>query len=299
MSTPDPTGGEPDGAIFDIGYRTFTGTRLGRRPITGALYLDTLRGAFGLGRSLRAKVMPFALLAAAVVPTLVIVVIASVVGFSSLPVDYLTYLGGISTLVALFVAGQAPAAVSRDLRFRSITLYLARPLESADYVRAKYAALASAVLVFTAAPLLTLWLGSLLAELDAGEQTRSVLVALLAAALISVVVSGVALVVASLTPRRGLGVAAVIGVLVVSAGVQSALQELGEQNGQAALAGWSGLADPVTVVLGVLASLGADVEGAPVPPGALGGVVYVTVLLLLCLGSYALLLRRYARVSVS
>ena len=299
MSEPETTRAGGDGAIFDIGYRRFEGTRLGRRQIATALYLDTLRGAFGLGRSARAKVMPFSLLAAACVPTLVIAVIASVVGFTALPVGYLGYLDGVSVLVALFVAGQAPAAVSRDLRFRSITLYLARPLRRTDYVGAKYAALATAVALFTAAPLLTLWAGALLAELDAAEQTRGLLLALAAALLLSVVMAGVSLVIASLTPRRGLGVAAVIAVLILTAGVQSVLQVLGEESGRPALSAWSGLVDPTTVVSGVLVALGADVPGAPVPPGAVGGVVYGVVLLGLCVGSYALLCRRYARVSVS
>ncbi len=31
-------------------------------------------------------------------------------------------------LISVFVAAQAPALISRDLRFRTITLYLARPM---------------------------------------------------------------------------------------------------------------------------------------------------------------------------
>ena len=42
---------EQTGVIHDIGYQRYSGQRLGRRHIVGALYLHGLRAAFGLGRS--------------------------------------------------------------------------------------------------------------------------------------------------------------------------------------------------------------------------------------------------------
>lgn len=298
MSSPDPAA--PEGVIFDIGYRHFEGTRVDRRGIALALYADSLRGAFGLGRSTRSKIMPFLLLAAAVVPAVIVAVVTSVVGLSSLPIDYLGYLRVITTLVALYVAGQAPAAVSRDLRFRTVSLYFSRPVGRRDYVRAKYAALTCAVLVFTVLPLLTLYVGALLASLPFWAQTRQLLVSLVASVLISLVVSGLSLVIASLTIRRGLGVAAVIAVLVVAAGVQGVLQALGEQQHQAALAGYSGLVDPFTIVLGfIIWAFSADASGAPTPPGTTGGLVYLAVMVVVVAASYAVLALRYRRVSVS
>lgn len=297
MSSPEPTSG---GVIFDIGYRHFEGRRVDRRGITLALYVESLRGAFGLGRSARSKIMPFALLAIAVVPALIIAVVASVAKFKTLPLGYVGYLTAITTLVALYVAGQAPAAVSRDLRFRTVSLYFSRPIGRMDYVRAKYAALASAVLIFTAVPLLTLYAGALLASLPFWAQTRGVLVALAEAVLLAVVISGVSLVIASVTIRRGLGVAAVIAVLVISGGVQSALQALGAQQGSTALAGYSGLVDPFSVVLGVVVwAFSADPGAGPRPPGAVGGLVYLAELLVLVAASYAGLSYRYRKVTVS
>lgn len=49
---------EPTGVIHDIGYQRYTGPRLGRRHVFGALYLHGLRTAFGLGRSAKAKIFP-------------------------------------------------------------------------------------------------------------------------------------------------------------------------------------------------------------------------------------------------
>ena len=48
-----------DGVIHDIGYQHYTGRRLGGRYATASLYTHSLRSAFGLGRSGKAKVFPF------------------------------------------------------------------------------------------------------------------------------------------------------------------------------------------------------------------------------------------------
>src|SRR6202034_3208028 len=46
------------GVIHDIGYRRYTGRRLGRPQIVRALYWHSLRSAFGLGRGAKAKIVP-------------------------------------------------------------------------------------------------------------------------------------------------------------------------------------------------------------------------------------------------
>lgn len=297
MSAADPPAA--GGVIHDIGYRRYDGPRVGGAAIIRALYRETLRGAFGLGRSTRSKVMPFLLLAAATVPALVVAVIASVVPTGSLAVGYTRYLALIAPLVALFVAVEAPAAVSRDLRYRTVTLYFSRPLRRIGYVRAKDGALVTAVAGFAAVPLLVLYAGALLAKLPVARQTRDLLVGLAGAVLVSVVVSAIGLVLAALTPRRGLGVAAVVATLVVAAGVETALQALGDSRGTA-LAGWAGLIDPFTLVNGVLVwAFGADPGTGTTPPGTVGGLVYLGLVVVYALGGYVLLVRRYAKVSVS
>jgi len=291
---------EPTGVIHDLGFRHYDGPRLGRRGIVRALFLESLRGAFGLGRSTRSKIMPFLLLTAVVLPALIVTVVLNLTGGQSLPVGYAEYQGAVSPLLALYVSGQAPASVARDLRFRVVSLYFSRPLDRADYVRAKLGALSVAVLVLAALPVLVLYVGALLAGLDLWQQTRGVLVALVGLVLLAVLLAGLSLVIAALTPRRGLGVAAVITVLVLLTGVQGALQVLGEEQDVPALAGWSGLLSPFTLSNGVLAwAFGVDVVGAPQPPGGLGGPVYLLVALATAAGCYALLVLRYRRVSVS
>ena len=46
------------GVIHDIGYRRYTGRRLGRAQIIRALYWHSLRSAFGIGRGAKAKIVP-------------------------------------------------------------------------------------------------------------------------------------------------------------------------------------------------------------------------------------------------
>lgn len=291
---------EPTGVIHDLGFRHYDGPRLGRRGVVQALFLESLRGAFGLGRSTRSKIMPFLLLAGVLLPALIVAVVLNLSGAQSLPVGYAEYQAVSSPLLMLYVAGQAPASVARDLRFRVVSLYFSRPLARADYVRAKLAALSLAVVLLTALPVLVLLVGALLAGLDPWQQAREVLVALVGLVLLAVLLAGLSLVVAALTPRRGLGVAAVVTVLVLLTGVQGVLQVLGEEQGVPGLSAWSGLLSPFTLSIGVLAwAFGLDVEGAPQPPDGIGGPVYLLVTLAVAAGCYALLVLRYRRVSVS
>lgn len=290
----------PGGVIHDIGYRHYAGPRLGIGEITRTLYAGGLRGAYGLGRSTRSKIFPFVLLAAAVAPAVVVVVVTSVTHAQKLPISPLGYLAAITTLLALYVAIQAPAAVSRDLRFRTLTLYFSRPIARHHYVLAKYGALASAVALFAGAPLVVLYVGALLLKLPVAAATRGLLVGLAGAVLIGLVAGGISLVVAALTPRRGLGVAAVITVLIVTGGVQGSLQVLGQEQGRPALAQYSGLVDPFTLVIWLLGWLSpADGTDAPVQLTDGRGLVYLAVTVAVIALSALLLLRRYRRVSVS
>lgn len=291
--------GAPQGVIHDLGYRHFDGERLGRWHITRSLYVESARGAYGLGRAVRSKVMPLLLLAAICLPAVIVAVVTSVTGLDEIPGGYTSYVLKTQLLVMVYVAGQAPASVSRDLRFRVMSLYLSRPLQRVDYVAAKYAALATAVFLLLALPLTILFAGALLAELPLSEQLPDYLRALGGAALAAVVLAGIGLVIAAVTPRRGLGVAAIIAVLAVLAGVQGAVQGIAHEEGAQTLAGYAGLLSPFTLVHGVQhVALGAESALAAPPPGALGAWVFAGVLLLVVGGCFGGLLLRYRQVRI-
>jgi ABC-2 type transport system permease protein len=303
MSTPADSraaAGRPgQGVIHDLGYRHYDGVRLGRAAITRALFVESAKGAYGLGRSTRSKVMPLLLLAAICFPALIMAVIAAVTAADKLPGNYTAYVLNLQLVVMVYVAGQAPAGVSRDLRFRVMSLYLSRPLERIDYVVAKYAALTAATFFLMALPLTILFVGALLAKLPVGEQVPDYLRSLGGAFLTALVLAGIGLVIAAVTPRRGLGVAAIIAVLAVLAGVQGAVQGIADHENQDTFAGYAGLFSPFTLVHGVQSSLlGAENQLPAGPPGALGGAVFLAVVVGVVAACFGALLLRYRRVSI-
>jgi ABC-2 type transport system permease protein len=290
----------PTGAIHDIGYRHYDGPRLGPTYIARSLFVHSLRGAFGLGRSARTKVMPLLLLAVMVVPTLLIAAVAVISDSDEMPVEYSAYAFHLQIVVSIFVAAQAPQTVSRDLRYRLIALYFSRPLSRHTYVQAKLLAMAAALFVLLALPVLVLYGGALLAQMSFWDNTRDVAVGLAGAAIYAVVLASIGLVIAAFTPRRGLGVAAVVAVLLVLAGVAATVQSIGENQGNPAVAGYAGLISPYTLVDGVLTWVfGAPKASIAAPNGTTAGVVFVMVTIALVVACYGLLVVRYRRVSVS
>ncbi|MGW6567010.1 ABC transporter permease [Streptomyces sp. NPDC054975] len=298
MSTPAPETTQ----IHNIGYRNYDGPRFGRAYARRSLFSQSLRGSYGLGRSAKSKVLPMILFTVMCVPALIIVAVAVTVKSTDLSVDYTRYAIIMQAVIGLFLASQAPQSVSRDLRFKTVPLYFSRPIERVDYVLAKYTAMASALFILTAVPLLILWIGSLLAKMNFADQTQEFGQGLVSVALLSVLFGGIGLVMAALTPRRGFGVAAVIATLVISYGAVTTLQGIAYSTDNADVIQWLGLFSPITLIDGVqTAFLGASTSfpgGEGVGPGAGAGVVYLLVVLALVVGSYGVLMRRYRKVGL-
>ncbi|MFE0460142.1 ABC-2 transporter permease [Kitasatospora sp. NPDC058965] len=289
----------PTGVIHDIGYRGYQGPRLGRGYATRSLFVQSLRAAFGLGRSAKSKVLPMLMLAAVVLPAGVVVSVAVLQQSDQLSTDYPQYLSGVGLLfIEIFVAAQAPVLLSRDLRYHSVPLYFSRPITRTDYVRAKCAAMVCALLVVTVLPLLVLFVGAVLAGMDLGHQSAHLAYGLLAALLYSLVFAAIGLLLAAATPRRGFGVAAIMGVLVVSGVVAEIVYGLGGGLHQepSTTANWAFVLSPAGLVqrfVDQVCGLTPDFAGTP---GTLGTVVFAVELLAITAGSYALLLRRYRKI---
>jgi ABC-2 type transport system permease protein len=287
---------EPTGAIHDIGYRHYDGPRLGASYIARSLYVDTLRGAFGLGRSARSKVMPMLLLAVMVVPAVAMGIVTGYFGLPQLPLAYTSLAFTMQVVITIFLGSQAPAAMSRDLRFKVAPLYFSRPLSRQQYVQAKLAAMSTAMLVVVGLPITLLFVGALLADLPLEDQLPDYLRAMGGAVVLAVVLAAIGLVVAAMTPRRGLGVAAVVGVLLVTTGLQATVRAMAEEFGSDTFAGYAGLLSPFTLMDGIMAGLfGADSVMATPPEGAVMTTVFCAVAVGLVAGSYGLLLARYRK----
>ncbi|MFD9597479.1 ABC transporter permease [Kitasatospora sp. NPDC059973] len=300
MALPSEARSLDTGVIHDIGYRGYAGPRLGRAYATRSLFTQSLRAAYGLGRSGRSKVLPMLLLGLVTAPAAIMVALALVQRQDELPVDYPEYLGIVGLLVSIFLASQTPVLLSRDLRHHTVPLYFSRPITRADYVRAKYAAMACAQLLLMTAPLLVLYVGALLGGLDFGHNTAHVLYGLVTAVLYALVPTSVALVIAATTPRRGFGVAAIMGYLAISTAVVGVVSGISSE-GRAGLpdsAQWTALLAPNELVESLVNQL-FDLGSGPDrlhAPGALGVVVFAATAAAMVAGSYALLLRRYRNI---
>lgn len=297
MSQSEPTS-SAGGVIHDIGYRRYDGERLDRRRIRSALFTHSLRGVYGLGRSGKSKIIPFGLVAVMILPALIIAIVNVALagqGAVTEPVlPYTRYAMVLSAAIAIFVAVQAPQAVSLDLRFHTLPLYLSRPLDRADYVRAKYAALSLGLFLLIAVPILIMYIGSLFAEFPAGRESGDVALALAGAVLYALVLAGIALVIASATTRRGFGIAGIITVLALSYAIVNALQGwVGYGAGDLEAAGWIGLFSPMTLVDGVQVwAFGVETSAPAAPPDG-AGPVFVIVTFAVIAACFAALIRRY------
>ncbi|MEO3972835.1 ABC transporter permease subunit [Streptomyces sp. CAU 1734] len=297
MSAQTPGAAPETTRIHNIGYRNYDGARLGRAYARRSLFVQSLRGAYGLGRSAKSKIMPMILLAVMCLPALIIVAVAVTTKLKQLPLDYTEYAIFLQPVISLYLASQAPQSVSRDLRFKTVPLYFSRPIERVDYVLAKYGAMASALFILTVLPLVILYVGALLAELDFADQTAGFGQALVSVILLSLLFGGIGLVLAALTPRRGFGVAAIIGTLTITSVAVTVIQEIARESDSTGVIQWFGLFSPSSLIDGVQSTfLGAD-SGFPgqIGPDTGVGVIYLLVVAALIAGSYAVLMRRYGK----
>lgn len=176
-------------------------------------------------------------------------------------------------------------------------MYFSRPLERVDYVFAKYAAMTSALFLLTALPLTVMLVGALIVGLPLADQIPDYLRAMAGAALISLLLAGIGLVIAAITPRRGLAVAAIIAVLLVLVAVQGILEELAAAEGFDLP--YLGLLSPFSLAQGIQTYVLGSTSQMPSPPGAIGAAVFCFVAALIIAGSFGILLLRYRRVSAS
>ena len=155
------------GTVFDIGYRSYTGVREGRRRSRSALLKDGTRIALGLGRGPRAKVLPWLFIGVLAAIGLIMALVAGAAERlagpgaaekAGLPSHSDLY-GIASIVIFVFAAVVAPELLCRDRREGTINLYLVRPVTGTDYVASRWL---SFFLVMTGAVLLPqciLWLG--------------------------------------------------------------------------------------------------------------------------------------------
>jgi ABC-2 type transport system permease protein len=294
-----PVGGGVNGVsgvIHDLGYRPYDGPRATEGVIAVALFVSGLRNAFGLGRSGKSKVLPFLLLGLNLLPAVIVVGVMVLVGLDRLPIDYARYASSTQILLSIFVAAQAPVLFSRDLRHGTIALYLARPLSSAAYAVSRWASLLAATLVFLLVPVLALYAGAVLGELDFWEQTRGAVKAVLLAVLLALMLTGVGGLIASVSVRRGFAVVATIAVLLLGNGVVTAVQGISESQGEPRVGEVAGLFSPYSLYRGSMAAITDNFALTP-PTGSSMTAAYFAVTVLIGAAGVGGLVVRYRRIA--
>ncbi|MEA2686144.1 MAG: type transport system permease protein [Actinomycetota bacterium] len=229
MSGAHPAAG---GAVYDRGYRPYEGKLGGRRAATAALYRTSLRRAIGIRRPWRQKMAPALLLAIAIVPAVVNVGVGYLTRDSPAEgFEFITYREyvGVSSALLLFVALVAPDIVCPDRRQRVLPLIFARPLTGRDYALAKIGAIFTCVFAFSFIPQVVLYIGQMLVSDGALDYLTSHTAVLwqvpVAVALLALFYAVLGVAVASLTGRRMVAGATMLGITLVTSAVSGIIVE--------------------------------------------------------------------------
>jgi hypothetical protein len=221
------------GAVYDRGYRSYEGERGGRASARAALFRASVRRALGLRRPWRQKVAPFVLLGIAAIPAIVYVGIAYVTRDTPASdfefVTYRSYLA-VSNTMLVFVALTAPDIMCPDRRQHVLPVLFARPLTGVDYVLSKVGAMFAILFAFSFLPQVVLFVGQMLVSDDgalryARDNAEVMWQVPVAAALLSIYYASVGVAVSSLTSRRIIAGATIIGLFLVSNIVSNVLIE--------------------------------------------------------------------------
>ena len=211
--------------IHDIGYKPYTGPRLGRAQIVRALYMHSVRSIFGFGRGAKAKIVPWFVIAIAVIPAALNVYQSSASKSLILSYDSLAY--HLFLFFVLFVAVAAPEIVSRDLRYHTLPLYFSRPLRRGDYPLAKLLALVSSLFAVEILPVLITYLGQVASAKNGHDiwlDTRAAFPAVFIAVLQAALFGSIGLLLASSTGRRVIATGAIAILFLATAAISSVLQ---------------------------------------------------------------------------
>ncbi|GAA1601869.1 ABC transporter permease [Actinoplanes couchii] len=282
------------GVIHDIGYQRYSGVRLGRLALQNSLFVHGLRAAFGLGRSAKAKIFPWLVFGIMLLTAVILAAIRSQTGQ-----EFITYAGfadSMSFLIIFFVAIVAPQLVSRDLRAGTLPLYFSRPLRAADYVFAKFAAMAAAIWLLLGVPQFIMFLGAAFTTKKGAEGVFDELGGLVPAwgysLLWALTFAGIGLLIASFTGKQAFAAGGIVAVFLMSTPIVGVLASLPSTTAN----GLAGLASPMTLIGGIGYWVSGGSNGFDLPIGRFGPIYAIEAVCLIAV-TMLLLLARYRKVA--
>jgi len=225
---------QPQGEVFDLGYQHYEGPREGRMRARKALWMNGVRTALGLGRGSRAKILPVLLFVSAMIPAIVLPLVASKL-VTDVP-GHSDYYRIVSIILFLFAAIIAPELVCPDRRDGVINLYLVRPLTPTDYIVARWLAFLSISLAIIYLGQVILLVGFTLAADEPLNHLRDhwldIPRFLAAGLMVALFTTTLPMAVSAFTTRRAYAAAFVIGLFLVSSAVAGALTAADEYSGE-------------------------------------------------------------------
>jgi ABC-2 type transport system permease protein len=216
----------PTSVIHDIGYKPYSGPRLGRGQIVRSLYVHSVRSVFGLGRGPKAKIVPWFVVAILMIPAALNVYAAS--SGKTLILDYSHMAYNLMLFAVLFVAVAAPELVSRDLRHHTLPLYFSRPLRRGDYPLAKLLALSSSLFIVEFLPVLITYAGQVASAKSGHEiwlDSRAAFPAVFVAFFQAAIFSAISLLMAAATGRRVIATGAIAILFLVTSAISHVLSD--------------------------------------------------------------------------
>lgn len=266
------------GEIFDRGYLHYDGPRLGIPAAIWALARYSIARAIGIRRPWTAKIIPFLIYAAVLIPVaLAIGIRAFVPAFNFL--TYGEFFGAIFILEGIFVALIAPEMVSTDRHDKLLPLYFSRPIGRNAYVLAKLLGTGLLTLSVSLVPVVIMWIGNVLLASDPALAFREGLDDLgkivVAGVLIAFYLGSIGLMISSFTGRKSVAVGVIVLGFVISESLSLALSEA--LRDQPDLERWMFVLSPartiVSMVNGLFPLNDGDIDSFAVPFSQAAGVM--------------------------
>ena len=199
--------------IADRRFQHYEGVRLGAVYSFCTLVLHSILWVLGLKRSARYKVVPIIVIALAYLPSLVLVVVATVAPPDTQLPGYPDFYQFITAAMYIFVALTAPELICPDRRHGTLRMYMTSNLGPTTYIFAKLIAVWAVLAIVTVGPVLIEFAGyslfghgpnGLAKSLETlGEVAGSGL-------MLAVFFGSVALAISSLTDRNAFAAAGII-----------------------------------------------------------------------------------------
>ena len=271
MTAEESGAAEGSAQILDRGYRKFEGTRLGVWGAVRSTAWHTTRSVLGLGRKARHKIAPALVIVVAMLPAVVFVGAAVLLGGDEFINDFLIGIvpayselarQSIAAMV-LFTGLVAPEALVRDRRDGMLSLYLSTPLTRRTYIGAKVLSVSGLMALIVLVPTLVYLVGMTFASLgpDGVSDWLIVLVrVLVSGTLASIIYALISMAAASLTDRRAFASLAVVLVMLGSLIVVQILVDAADQTVQ-----WRML-DAVNIPMELIARIFGDAGQYPEIP---------------------------------